>query len=63
LIGEQIPFPARIVGLANIFDHFVTGHGGFQTAMPVPEARETIRQEAGKSVDPQLADLFANVVW
>lgn len=62
LIGEQIPFPARIVGLANIFDHFVTGHG-FQTAMPVPEARETIRQEAGKRVDPKLADLFAKVVW
>jgi putative two-component system response regulator len=62
LIGAQIPFPARIVGLANIFDHFVTGHG-LQTAMPVPEAREKIRQEAGKSLDPTLADLFAKVVW
>jgi putative two-component system response regulator len=62
LAGEQIPFPARIVGLANLFDHFVTGHGA-QRAMPVPEAREKIRQEAGKSVDPQLADLFAKVVW
>jgi response regulator RpfG family c-di-GMP phosphodiesterase len=62
LTGEQIPFPARIVGLANIFDHFVTGHGP-QTAMPVPEAREKIRQQAGKSLDPKLADLFAKVVW
>ena len=62
LIGEQIPFPARIVGLANTFDHFVTGHGS-RTAMPLPEAREQIRQEAGKRVDPQLADLFAKVVW
>lgn len=62
LTGEQIPVSARIVGLANIFDHFVTGHGP-RTAMPVPEARERIRQEAGKSVDPNLADLFAKVVW
>jgi putative nucleotidyltransferase with HDIG domain len=62
LIGEQIPFAARIVGLANFFDHFVTGHGS-QTPMPVPEAREKIRQEAGKSLDPKLADLFAKVVW
>lgn len=62
LIGEEIPFPARIVGLANFFDHFVTGHGT-QSAVPVPEAREKIRQEAGKSLDPKLAELFAKVVW
>jgi putative two-component system response regulator len=62
LSGEQIPFPARIVGLANIFDHFMTGHAS-QTAMPVPEAREKIRQEAGISLDPGLADLFAKVMW
>ena len=62
LAGDAIPFPARIVGLANVFDNYVTGQGG-QKAMPVPEAREQIRQEAGKSLDPQLADLFANVVW
>jgi putative nucleotidyltransferase with HDIG domain len=62
LVGHHIPFPARIVGLANLFDNYVTGQGT-QKAMPVPEARENIRQDAGKSLDPQLADLFANVVW
>ena len=62
LAGEQIPFPARVVGLANIFDNYVTGQGQ-QRAMPVPEAREKIRQEAGHTLDPQLADLFAKVVW
>lgn len=62
LTGDHIPFPARIVGLANMFDNYVTGQGG-QNAMPVPEAREHIRQESGKSLDPKLADLFANVVW
>jgi len=62
LVGEQIPFSARVVGLANVFDNYVTGQGQ-QQAMPVPEAREMIRQEAGKALDPQLADLFAKVVW
>lgn len=62
LVGEQIPFPARIVSLANIFDHYVTGHGP-DSAMPLPEAREKIRQNAGRSLDPKLADLFAKVVW
>ncbi len=64
LTGEQIPFPARIVSLANLFDNFVTGQGGVAPrAIPVPEAREAIRKEAGKSLDPKLAELFANVVW
>jgi cyclic di-GMP phosphodiesterase len=62
LAGNDIPFPARIVGLANVFDNYVTGLGR-EKAMPVPEARENIRQDAGKSLDPELADLFANVVW
>ncbi len=62
LAGEHIPYPARIVGLANHFDHLVTGIGQ-EKAMAIPEARETIRQEAGKRLDPKLAELFANVVW
>ncbi|MDH5429230.1 MAG: response regulator [Nitrospirota bacterium] len=63
LAGDEIPFPARIVSLANIFDNYVTGQGVAPHAMPVPEAREKIRQEGGKSLDPQLAELFADVVW
>ncbi len=62
LAGDQIPLPARIVGLADVFDNYVTGQGA-DSAMPVPEAREHIRQEAGKMLDPQLANLFANIVW
>ena len=63
LAGDQIPFPARIVSLANVFDNYVTGQGVAPHAMPVPEAREKIRQEGGKSLDPKLAEIFANVVW
>ena len=53
LAGDDIPFPARLVGLANVFDNYVTGQGMSQRAMPVPEAREKIRQDAGKSLDPE----------
>lgn len=62
LAGDDIPLPARIVGLANVFDNYVTGQGT-DKAMPVPEAREQIRQDAGNILDPQLADQFANIVW
>ena len=62
LQGEAIPYPARIVTLANTFDHIVTGNDRTK-ALAIPEARETIRLEGGKSLDPQLAELFAKVVW
>ena len=62
LVGDQIPLPARIVGLANTFDNYVTGDD-IHKAMPVPEARDHIRQDGGNSLDPQLTDLFATVVW
>ena len=62
LAKEEIPYLARIVGLANLFDHLVVGHQR-QDPLAIPEAREYIRREAGKGVDPDLADLFAKVVW
>ena len=62
LAKEEIPYLARIVGLANLFDHLVVGHQN-QGPLAIPEAREYIRQEAGKGIDPELAELFAKVVW
>jgi len=62
LAGDEIPYLARIVGLANLFDHLVVGHES-QGPLAIPEAREHIRREAGKGIDPTLADLFAKVVW
>ncbi len=62
LRGDAISLPTRIVALANTFDNIVTGNN-HSNPLPIPEAREAIRLEAGKSLDPQLADLFAKVVW
>lgn len=62
LQGDHIPYLARLVGLANMFDNLVAGKPGHDP-IPIPKAREHIRREAGVSVDPTLADLFAKVVW
>ena len=62
LRGDAISLPTRIVALANTFDNIVTGNHR-SNPLTIPEAREAIRLEAGKSLDPQLADLFAKVVW
>jgi len=62
LAGEGISYPTRIVTLANTFDNIVTGSDHMK-ALTIPEAREAIRLEGGKSLDPQLSDLFAKVVW
>lgn len=62
LAGEEIPLTARIVGIANFFDNLVTGETEYG-AVAVPEARERIRREAGHRLDPQLAELFPQVIW
>lgn len=61
LQGDAIPLAARIVGLANTFDNLVSG-GPESTPVPVPQAREHIRREAGHALDPQLAEVFAKIV-
>lgn len=62
LSGDRIPLAARIVTLADVFDNLVTGRTGLGP-IPIPEAREYLRREAGTSLDPELADFFAKVVW
>ncbi|RMH09208.1 MAG: response regulator [Nitrospirae bacterium] len=62
LAGETIPYPARIVSVANIFDNLVTGQHSSQPPLSVPDARERIRRDAGRALDPTLAELFARVI-
>ncbi len=62
LSGKNIPYAARIVGIANFFDNLMTGeteHG----SLAILEARECIRREAGHRLDPELAELFPRVIW
>lgn len=56
LAGNQIPLLARIVGVAQTFDHLTAQTG--QAAMPFAEACEHLGSQAGTALDPDLVELF-----
>jgi len=61
LQGEEIPYLARIVGLANAYDHLLTRRPDCET-ISVEQAGEYVRNHAGSLFDPELAELFPQVV-
>lgn len=56
LAGNQIPLLARIVAVAQTFDHLTAQTG--QTAMTFAEASEHLSNQAGTVLDPDLVELF-----
>ncbi|WP_303720600.1 HD domain-containing phosphohydrolase [Malonomonas rubra] len=61
LKGEEIPIEARIVSIADIYDALSSSRS-YKNAFGEPECQRTIREEAGKSLDPHLVELFfANI--
>jgi HD-GYP domain-containing protein (c-di-GMP phosphodiesterase class II) len=61
LQGDGIPLLARIVSIAQTFDHFVSGHSQ-RPASSVDEALQRIRGMSGTTFDPKLTDLFIRAV-
>ena len=61
LSGEDIPYLARIVCVANEFDWFLTSRSE-QDSGAQEEAREYVRSQAGLRLDPKLAKQFAQVI-
>lgn len=61
LQGEGIPLLARIVCIAQAFDHLTAETPG-RSPMPIDEAIRQIAQQAHSHFDPMLAELFARVV-
>ena len=57
LAGEKIPLPARIMAIADVFDALISKRC-YKEAMPVEEAFEVIRRDAGIHFDPNLAEVF-----
>lgn len=53
--GTQIPFPARIVAVADTFDA-ITSPRPYQPARSSDEAFEIIRDERGRQFDPSVVD-------
>jgi putative two-component system response regulator len=61
LKGEEIPFVSRIVSIADVFDALTTERP-YKKAWSVEDALKLIQDEAGKSFDPQLVELFIGVM-
>jgi len=56
LTGDRIPLLARIVGIAETFDHLTVQHG--HPAVPFAEACEQLGTLSGTALDPALVELF-----
>ena len=63
LVGEDIPYLARIVGLGQLCSTTWSLDMITKGLWPSRKLANTFRREAGKGIDPTLANLFAKVVW
>jgi putative two-component system response regulator len=57
LAADDIPIAGRIVAIGDVFDA-LTSNRVYRSALPVPDAIEEMRGEAGGQFDPGLLDLF-----
>lgn len=57
LKGEEIPLPARIMAIADVFDALISERC-YKQPMPFEQAVEVIREGAGSHFDPCLVEVF-----
>jgi HD-GYP domain-containing protein (c-di-GMP phosphodiesterase class II) len=60
LSGGNIPLPARIMAIADVFDALVAERV-YKKPMPVDKAINIIIEEAGTHFDPNLVEIFKTV--
>jgi len=61
LIGEKIPLLSRIVAIVDSFDA-MTSDRPYRSAMTKGEAIEEIRRNSGTQFDPDISQLFLNMI-
>jgi putative two-component system response regulator len=61
LQGENIPLAARIVAVADVFDA-LTSERPYKRPWSVEEATQFIEKERGRHFDPNLVDLFRDIL-
>jgi len=61
LIGKQIPLLSRIVAIVDSFDAMINDRA-YQVAMTKEEAIEEIRRCSGTQLDPDISQLFLNLI-
>jgi putative two-component system response regulator len=57
LVGDEIPIPARLMALADVFDA-LTSHRVYKQPMPVEDAIKLITEGSGKHFDPDVVAAF-----
>lgn len=57
LKGEKIPLAARILAIADVFDALVSKRQ-YKEGMPIEKAFSILKEERGKSFQPELLDAF-----
>ena len=57
LVGQEIPLPARIVAVADVYDA-LTSVRPYKPAYPAYEAKAIIRRESGRHFDPVIVAVF-----
>lgn len=61
LKGEEIPLPARIMAIADVYDA-LTSERCYKEAMTQNEAVKIIEEESGTHFDPKLAGIFIEYI-
>lgn len=61
LKGEEIPFLARVLSVADTFSA-ITLDRPYCQGLPLPEAYQELRRAAGSQLDPALVEAFGRVV-
>ncbi len=61
LAGEKIPLGSRILAVADVWNALLTDRP-YRLAFSKEAARKTLKDMAGKVLDPQLVDLFLTIV-
>jgi putative nucleotidyltransferase with HDIG domain len=61
LSGEDIPLPARILAVADVYDALTTDRP-YRPAFRRADALRIMEQEAGRSLDPQLFRTFRGLI-
>jgi putative nucleotidyltransferase with HDIG domain len=57
LKGEEIPFPARIFPVIDVYDALVSDRP-YRKGLPVDQVMEMIRNDSGTHFDPQVVEAF-----
>ena len=60
LAGEDIPLPARVFAVADVFDALTTKRP-YREPSPFSTAREMIRAESGTHFDPRVVEAFESI--